>query len=77
MVVAELNAREKTWTKKIGLEVTLLKSESEKSKSEFGFNVALGLVTVFRKTLLIAKHCLQYQGKTETIIHLKIRFKIK
>jgi hypothetical protein len=39
--------------KEIGLEVTLLKAEleSEKSKSEFGFNVALGLVrnSVFRK----------------------------
>jgi hypothetical protein len=81
MVVAELNAREKALEQReIGLEVTLLKAEleSEKSKSEFGFNVALGLVrnSVFRKALLIAKHCLQYRGKTETIIHLKIRFKI-
>jgi hypothetical protein len=45
--VAELNAREKALEQReIGLEVTLLKTEleSEKSKSEFGFNVALGLV---------------------------------
>jgi hypothetical protein len=53
--------------REIGLEVTLLKAEleSEKSKSEFGFNVALGLVrnSVFRKSLLIAKHCLQYQKR--------------
>jgi hypothetical protein len=54
MVVAELNAREKALEQReIGLEVTLLKAEleSEKSKSEFGFNVALGLVrnSVFRK----------------------------
>jgi hypothetical protein len=55
MVVAELNARERPLEQReIGLEVTLLKAEleSEKSKSEFGFNVALGLVrnSVFRKT---------------------------
>jgi hypothetical protein len=66
-VVAELNAREKALEQReIGLEVTLLKAEleSEKSKSEFGFNVALGLVrnSVFRKALLIAKHCLQYRN---------------
>jgi hypothetical protein len=67
MVVAELNAREKALEQReIGLE-TLLKAEleSEKSKSEFGFNVALGLVrnSVFRKTLLIAKHCLNTGAK--------------
>jgi hypothetical protein len=81
MVVAELNAREKALEQReIGLEVTLLKAEleSEKSKSEFGFNVALGLVrnSVFRKSLIDSKTLPQYQGKTETIIHLKIRFKI-
>jgi hypothetical protein len=62
MVVAELNAREKALEQReIGLEVTLLKAEleSEKSKSEFGFNVALGLVrnSVFRKSLIDSKHC--------------------
>jgi hypothetical protein len=65
MVVAELNAREKALEQReIGLEVTpKAELESEKSKSEFGFNVALGLVrnSVFRKSLLI-KHCLQYQN---------------
>jgi hypothetical protein len=60
MVVAELNAREKALEQReIGLEVTLLKAEleSEKSKSEFGFNVALGLVrnSVFRKSLIDSK----------------------
>jgi hypothetical protein len=52
MVVAELNTREKAPREK-WLKVTLLKElESEKSKSEFGFNVALGLVrnSVFRKS---------------------------
>jgi hypothetical protein len=59
------------------LEVTLLKAEleSEKSKSEFGFNVAL-LVrnSVFRKSLIDSKNIAQYRGKTETIIHLKNTF---
>jgi hypothetical protein len=63
--------------REIGLEVTLLKAEleSEKSKSEFGFNVALGLVrnSVFRKSLIDSK---TLPNTTETIIHLKIRFKI-
>jgi hypothetical protein len=47
--------------KEIGLEVTLLKTELEsEKKSKFGFNVALGLInSVFRKALLIAKHCYQ------------------
>jgi hypothetical protein len=66
MVVAELNAREKALEQReIGL-VTLLKAELEsESKSEFGFNVALGLVrnSVFRKALLIAKHCLNTGAK--------------
>jgi hypothetical protein len=78
MVVAELNARERPLNKEIGLEVTLLKAEleSEKSKSEFGFNVALGLVKTQYLENLIDKTLPQYRGKTETIIHLKIRFKI-
>jgi hypothetical protein len=66
MVVAELNKRKALEQREIGLEVTLLKTEleSEKSKSEFGFNVALGLVrnSVFRKALLIATY-LQYRAK--------------
>jgi hypothetical protein len=61
MVVAELNAREKALKTRNWLRVTLLKAEleSEKSKSEFGFNVALGLVrnSVFRKSLIDSKHC--------------------
>jgi hypothetical protein len=60
MVVAELNAREKALEQReIGLEVTLLKQNlsQKKSKSEFGFNVALGLVrnSVFRKSLIDSK----------------------
>jgi hypothetical protein len=66
VVVAELNKRKALEQREIGLEVTLLKAEleSEKSKSEFGFNVALGLVrnSVFRKALLIA-NCLNTGAK--------------
>jgi hypothetical protein len=58
MVVAELNARKTLEQREIGLEVTLLKQNRvRKSKSEFGFNVALGLVrnSVFRKSLIDSK----------------------
>jgi uncharacterized protein with von Willebrand factor type A (vWA) domain len=56
MVVTELNARERALDQReINLDITLLKAEleAEKSKSEFGFNVALGLVrnTQFRRNL--------------------------
>jgi CRISPR/Cas system-associated endonuclease Cas3-HD len=61
MVVTELNARERALEQReLTLEVTMLKAEleSEKSKSEFGFNVALGLVrnTNYRKAVFESTH---------------------